>query len=75
MVGGPDSVPDFLKEDEEPAAIQEPENMQPMDGGPDSVPDFLKEEPSVTPAVTEEPMVGGPESVPDFLKEDEELNL
>ena len=59
MVGGPDSVPDFLKEDEElnlqeesellgdpivePTVIQEPENMEPMDGGPDTVPDFLKE--------------------------------
>ena len=27
----------------EPAVIQEPENMEPMDGGPDTVPDFLKE--------------------------------
>ena len=43
MVGGPETVPDFLKEDQEPAVIQEPENMEPMDGGPDTVPDFLKE--------------------------------
>merc|ERR1712051_692957 len=56
MVGGPDSVPDFLKEEEQ------------MVGGPDSVPDFLKEEEPVT---VEEPMVGGPDSVPDFLKEEE----
>ena len=38
MVGGPGSVPDFLKEGGEPKVAEEP-----MVGGPDSVPDFLKE--------------------------------
>jgi hypothetical protein len=38
MVGGPETVPDFLKEPKEPEVIEEP-----IIGGPNSVPDFLKE--------------------------------
>ena len=37
MVGGPDSVPDFLKEEEPQVAEEE----EPMVGGPESLPDFL----------------------------------
>ena len=44
MVGGPESVPDFLKEPKEPEVIEEP-----IIGGPDSVPDFLKEPEELVP--------------------------
>ena len=64
MVGGPGSVPDFLKDGGEPELVEEP-----MVGGPDSIPEFLKE-----PQMAEEQrMVGGPGSVPDFLKNGEEV--
>jgi len=66
MVGGDDSVPDFLKPQELHVEVED----HPMVGGPDSVPDFLKPQ-ELHVEVQDHPMVGGDDSVPDFLKPQE----
>ena len=80
MVGGPDSVPDFLKDPQPevpPELIEEP-----MVGGPDSLPDFLKpelieeplpeliEEPVPEPVNSNEDYQGEFDSLPDYIKAD-----
>merc|ERR1719433_1179795 len=72
IIGGPASIPDFLKLKEAPTApmAMAPEGDWPIMGGPATIPDFLKlkEAPTAPPLYMEEPqpmMMPVPDALPE----------
>merc|ERR1719244_1549474 len=67
FVGGPDSLPPWLRPQEDEAISEK----VPLVGGPDSIPPWLR--PQEDEAISEKvPMVGGPDSHPPWLRPQED---